>query len=290
MTAISEPAYLGEKPPFLNFATVKAVIRKDMRTLWPLGAAVAFMALLISAFLHNPSDFPDLAIKYGKNASIEVGTLLFILINVITLVGGALFVVMLAQQDRATDVRNDWMARPIKAGELVLAKALILAAVVVAPMALGALISVLTGKSEADVAFFSCFFAVIACALFLTLAWLCSGMIQAILATIGVVLLTFLMTSVSIGFSEVRQSMATERAAAAPVEFSARRIPPPPPIPELPAAVPAPPDFVPVGPMEQFKRWMGARSSDHCWSLHRGHGRRRRDAVAAAGTAASAAC
>ena len=262
MTAISEPAYLGEKAPFLNFATVKAVIRKDMRTLWPLGAAVAFMALLISAFLHNPSDFPDLTIRYGKNASGEVGPLLFVLINVITMVGAALFVVMLAQQDRATDVRNDWMARPIKAGELVLAKALILAAVIVAPMVLGALISVLTGKSEADVAFFSCFFAVIACALFLTLAWLCSGMIQAILATIGVVLLTFLMTSVSIGFTEVRQSMATERAVPAPVEFTARRLPPPPPIPSPPMTAPAPPEFVPIGTME---RPAAVRSSSDGW-------------------------
>ena len=261
MTAMSEPAYLGEKTPYLNFATVKAVIRKDMRTLWPLAAAVAGMTLLAAAFFHETNDFPELTIRYGRN-SLDVRSVLFFLFVTITLVGGSLFVVMLAQQDRATDVRNDWMARPIKAGELVLAKAAILAAIIVAPMALGGAIAVMTGKLEGDVAFFNWVFLVIACALLLTLGWLCSGIIQAILATIGVIILTLLMTSVSIGFSEVRQSMATERAVAAPAGFTVRRLPPPPTIPEAPTAVPAPAEFGPVRPME---RPANVRSTNDEW-------------------------
>jgi hypothetical protein len=254
MTAMSEPAHLGEKSPFLNWKTVEAVIRKDMRTLWPLAAAVAVLTLLASVFTHE-SPFPDLTIRFGSNDSIEVGPLLWSLMFVIMLVGAALFIVLLAQQDRATDVRNDWMARPIKAGELVLAKTLTLAAVVLAPMALGSLIAVTTGKLEGDVAVFNVYFAMIACALLLTLGWLCSGMIQAILATIGIVILTLIMTSVSLGFSEVRQSMA-ERAIAVPIEA-------PPPIPLPPRAAPVPPDVFLAVPTE---RPTMVRSSNDGWA------------------------
>ncbi|HEV7691003.1 MAG TPA: hypothetical protein VGO52_09280 [Hyphomonadaceae bacterium] len=261
MTAMSEPAYLGEKTPFLNFATVKAIIRKDMRTLWPLAAAVAVMTFLMSAFFHETSDFPDLTIKYGRS-SLQVGFLLFFLFVSIGMVCSALFVVMLAQQDRATDVRNDWMARPIKASELVLAKATMLAAVIVAPMALGSAIAVMAGKLEGDVAFFNWVFVMIACALLLTLGWLCSGIIQAILATVGVIILTLLMTSVSIGFSEVRQSMATERAVPAPAEFTVRRLPLPPTIPEPPRAAPAQPDVFLAVPRE---RPANVRSTNDEW-------------------------
>ncbi len=43
-TAMSEPAYAGSSP-FRNFTTVKAVIRKDMRTLWPFATVLAVMML-----------------------------------------------------------------------------------------------------------------------------------------------------------------------------------------------------------------------------------------------------
>jgi Ca2+-binding EF-hand superfamily protein len=254
MTAMNEPAYLGEKTPFMNLATVKAVIRKDMRTLWPLATAVAGMTLLASVFTHEPP-FSDLTIRFGRDVSIEVGQLLWGLIFIITLVGAVLFVVMLAQQDRATDARNDWMARPIKAGELVLAKAMTLAAMVLAPMALGVVIAVMTGKLGGDVAIYNWVFAVMACAMFLTIGWLCSGTIQAILATVGVVILTLLMTTVSVGVTEMRQSIAADRAIAVPIERTVR-------VPAPPRAMPAPPEFVPVGPME---RPANVRSSNEGW-------------------------
>jgi Ca2+-binding EF-hand superfamily protein len=238
MTAMSEPAYLGEKAPFLNFATVKAVIRKDMRTLWPLASAVAALSFMMATFFHDESDFPSITIDFG-NGTLHVGTMLFVGVTILLWVGTALFVVMLAQQDRATDVRNDWMARPIKAGELVLAKVFSAGGAVLVPTTLGALIYVLINPENVDLALTQIFLALMACTLFLALGWLCSGTVQALFATAGMVVLTFAMGSISAGLWEVRQSFrevprafAVERAAAAERPM---RVPSPIPPPARPA-------------------------------------------------------
>ncbi len=215
MTAMSEPAYAGEAP-FVNLATVKAIIRKDMRTLAPMAAGVAAISFLMSAFFHNESDFPDFELKFGGDFDMHTAPILSFTALVLLLFGTALFIVLLVQQDRATDPRNDWMARPIKAGELVLAKSLTVAAVVLAPTGLGAIVSVLLGSQNADAAFMEFYFAVVECSLYLTLGWLCSGTIQALLATVGLVILTFAMISFSAGVTEVRQSL--EAASPAPAD------------------------------------------------------------------------
>lgn len=230
MTAMSEAGYLGEKTPFMNFATVKAVIRKDMRTLWPLAAAVAVLALLAAVFTHEPPPLPDLSLSLGGDWSIELRPLVWGLLYTFALAGGSLFIVMLAQQDRATDVRNDWMARPIKAGELVLAKGLVVAAVVAAPAIAGTAIAVATGMLANDIAVLNLFFVLLGCVLVLTLGWLCSGILQAVLATFGIVILTLLMTFVSIRMSQPREFAAVEQpAVAAPTAPGFERIPAPAP-------------------------------------------------------------
>jgi Ca2+-binding EF-hand superfamily protein len=253
MTAMSEPAYLGEKSPFMNFATVKAIIRKDMRTLWPLAAAVAVLSFLMAAFLHEESDFPNITIDFG-DGRLDVGALLYGGMTILLYVGTALFLVMLVQQDRAADPRNDWMARPIKAGELVLAKVLSAAAVVLVPTALGALISVLIDSEEVDLAFLQVFFSLIECALFLALGWLCSGTVQALFATVGLAILTFAMGFVSAGLWEVRQAFPVERTEA----FVARPMAlPPPPLPPTAARG--------QGPV-QVERTAMVRSSNDGWT------------------------
>ena len=163
-----------DKTPYLNFATVKAVIRKDMRTLWPLGAAVAAITFLMAAFFHDNSDFPAITIDFG-NGTLHVETILFVGMSILVWVGTALFVVMLAQQDRATDPRNDWMARPIKAGELVLAKVLSAAAASAGPDGAWRAHLCCIQPEEVDLAFLQVFFALMECALFLALGWLCWG-------------------------------------------------------------------------------------------------------------------
>jgi hypothetical protein len=231
MTSMNETA-IPDAAPFLNFATVKAVIHKDMRTLWPLAAFVAVMNLLTAAFFREESDFPDFVIRYGDHSSVfHSAPLLFFASNLILLLGTALFIVLLAQQDRATDPRNDWMARPVKAGELVLAKVLTIIAVALVPVALGALISVLIGKQDAELAMLEVYSAALAGALFLTIGWLCSGPIQALLSAVGLLILTIVLAFVTVRAFEFTAQPLPARTAlieqpqAAPV---ARPAPAPP--------------------------------------------------------------
>jgi hypothetical protein len=226
---MSEPAHAGQSP-FVNVRTVSAIIRKDMRTLWPLAAAVAAINFLVAGFFQEQSDFPDFLLDFGK-MQIHVDAALYIATTLLVLVGTALFVVMLVQQDRAAHPLNDWMSRPIKAGEIIAAKVLTIGAVALAPTVAGAFIAVLTQGRDIEMAVVDIYFLTLECAFFLALGWLCSGTVQAVLATIGMGLFTILLVSISASVSELRGFTPIERPAAAvvgPRGGLAAPIPPPP--------------------------------------------------------------
>lgn len=169
--------------PGINFGVVAAIIRKDLRALGPFALALGLTMLIVSAFFHEVDDYPGVRLRFGEG-QLDVDGLLFLCSVTFLPIAGAIFIVMLVQQDRATDARHDWLSRPIRAGEIVLAKVLVVAAVVMAPSIVGNSFYVMNNIAPIDHLIGPVFTAFMGCVVFLVLGWLCSGPMQALLAPI----------------------------------------------------------------------------------------------------------
>ncbi|HEV2703787.1 MAG TPA: hypothetical protein VGV09_19335, partial [Steroidobacteraceae bacterium] len=88
------------------------IFRKDAQLLWP-------MAVLVAA-LHVCAAIPRHLIDHGKgSAQLEI---LSILLGALALVGVAVLIVVAMHQDPVPGTRQDWLIRPIRRRDLILAK------------------------------------------------------------------------------------------------------------------------------------------------------------------------
>jgi len=212
--------------PIMNFGTVAAIIRRDMQTLGWFALALALGALVITGFLQRASDFPEIVVQIG-DSQLHIGMMLFVICSTAVPVMGAIFIVMLVQQDKATDPRHDWMSRPIKVGELVLAKALVVTGVVFLPVVLGNIVYELINGLEMEDITLPIYLTFMECVFFLALGWICSGPLQALLTSIAMVFAAAVLIPFS---SAVIQTIPTpgffriapEATRVAPIEQPAR--------------------------------------------------------------------
>ena len=213
-------------PRFMNFGTVAAIIRKDMRTLWPLALGVAALSLVFEGFFQNVSDFPHAVLGSG-DITLPLDGTLWVASSVGISVAIGLFVVMLVQQDRAIDPINDWMYRPIRASEIVMAKVLTILAVVMAPSILGTtLYAMIHGDELMEVVGPVCLMFT-TCAFLLMLGWLSSGPFQALLAMLALGFLLFLLISISVSIAEMDVFQRVSLPAEATVSVAPTALPAP---------------------------------------------------------------
>jgi len=164
---------------------IVTIIRKDMALLGPLAIAGAIGLFVVSALVHARGDIPPLILDFGAS-QLHVDMLLFGLCAVVLPVAMSLFVILLAQTDVATDMRSDWLVRPVAPLEIVAAKALVIIGAIIAPMVAGDLIYLMLKPGAPDV--FETLWTGIGCAVFLlVLSWLVSTPFQAVLAVFGLV-------------------------------------------------------------------------------------------------------
>jgi Ca2+-binding EF-hand superfamily protein len=169
----------------LNYGTIAAIIRKDLRALWPFALVLAPFVLAMTALFRAQSDYPEVVIHVGAS-QLHLAAVLFLLNAFGLPIGVATFIVLLVHQDPATDARNDWMVRPISALDLVAAKALVILAVALIPAAVGYSIYVATHDNVSiDAAMGSIVSSVIVCIFILVVAWLASSPVQALLAPLA---------------------------------------------------------------------------------------------------------
>lgn len=102
------------------FAVVGAVLRKDLQALWPL-AVLTVAALLVNAL------YPAL----GRLTQGSFPSAVYLLC--------ALLIVAAVHQDPTSDVRRDWLTRPVPRGDLLLAKAAFVMLLVFVPIVLAKL-------------------------------------------------------------------------------------------------------------------------------------------------------
>ncbi len=99
-------------------AVIRAVMLKDLRALWPLAALTAGLIL--------------------AQALYQGGSPLTVYLPLVSSLASGLFVLGLVQLDAPASLRHDWLSRPIPVRDLLAAKALLAAVIVVLPAALGA--------------------------------------------------------------------------------------------------------------------------------------------------------
>jgi hypothetical protein len=100
------------------------IFKKDARLLWPMAALVAA--------LHVCAAIPRYLTDHGRlTAQLAI---LSDLLSALALLGVTMLVVVAVQQDPAPGTRQDWLIRPIRRGELALAKLLFVGLMVQAPM------------------------------------------------------------------------------------------------------------------------------------------------------------
>jgi hypothetical protein len=90
------------------------IFRKDWRLLWPLAVAGAVTQALLALLLYHSE-------PYSVSDEVSALAALLTLALAITLV---LLIVLAVQQDAIPGVSQDWLVRPIKRGDLLLAKLL----------------------------------------------------------------------------------------------------------------------------------------------------------------------
>ena len=211
---------------FMNFGTVAAIIRKDMRTLWPLAAGLMTLTLVLTSLFHDPDDFPYMLLNFG-DIQLHVADVLWMSTSTVLTAGTALFIVMLVQQDRAVDPVNDWMYRPIRASEIVMAKVLTVFAVVLTPSFLGNSIYVLIHGDTLGDLVAPIYIAFMSAVFFLVLGWLCSGPFQTLLATLAMAFLLFVLISLSVSIAELNVFMSVQATAIeTPLQAPAPPLPP----------------------------------------------------------------
>jgi hypothetical protein len=232
----------------MSAATVAAIIRKDLRALWPFALTLALVQLVISAFFHVARDYPDITLDIGAS-HIPLAPTLFGLHLVGLPIAVATFIVLLAHRDPATDARNDWMARPIWALDIVAAKSLVILAVVLVPAAIGNFAYVtMHDNVSIDTATGPIMLTLMGCIFMLVVAWLASSPVQALLAPLVLAiatLLAILTLGVTLGLGVIDTSGRVSRAVEIPAASQDRTrliLPPAPSPPTVAPTAPAPPE------------------------------------------------
>jgi hypothetical protein len=178
-------AALGvSKMPF-NPRTIAAIIRKDLRALWPFALAMAAFVLTVMALFRTQADYPEVVLDIGAS-QLHLGAVLMLITTFGLPIGVATLIVLLVHQDPAADTRNDWMARPISALDLVAAKALVILAVLLIPTTVGDFIYAAAHDNVSiNVTMGSIVSNLIVCIFILVVAWLSSSPVQALLAPLA---------------------------------------------------------------------------------------------------------
>jgi hypothetical protein len=96
------------------------ILRKDLRLLWPLAAFVLGCQLLAMLLTARGDPFGPTPLAY--------------LFSTLFAIGGVVLILMVVQQDPVPGVGQDWLVRPIRRRDLILAKLLFVVAVLHAPL------------------------------------------------------------------------------------------------------------------------------------------------------------
>ncbi len=176
---------------------IASIIRKDLRLFGWYAAAGAVVMFVCSAFFHLQSDFPPLTLSFGGSL-LHVDAVLYGLCAFGVPVALLIFVVILVQADVATDMRRDWLVRPVAPIEIVAAKLALVLAVVATPMIAGNLVYMMI-KPMPAAEVFATFGPMLGCSIaVLVLSWLVSTPFRALLAAVGMIVLLALAIAVAI--------------------------------------------------------------------------------------------
>lgn len=182
------PSRAFEAAELMRWQAVASIIRKDMTLLGPYALAVAIGMFLMSAAIHTGEDFYALMASIGASGS-RLEVFLLGLLGVGLAVAVALFVMLLAQTNVASDTRHDWLIRPVNPLEVVASKLVILFCAIVAPTIAGDFIYLTVKSASLEEAFSSFPTIFVCCVLVLVLSWLVSTPFRAVLAVLGMVVL-----------------------------------------------------------------------------------------------------
>lgn len=106
------------------------IFKKDLRLLWPFGAAAAILQLAIVA-VH---------LKLGVFEEQPIFSSVLLLLESMMYFGVAVLIATVVHEDSIVGMRQDWLVRPIRRGDLLMAKLLFLLLAVQAPMLLACVI------------------------------------------------------------------------------------------------------------------------------------------------------
>jgi len=103
---------------------VPHIVRKDWRLLWPLGCACAVLQAVLALLEYRPESF---AAGSGSNAAA-------IILSLSTGVALVLTILLVVHQDALPGVNQDWLVRPIRRRDLLVAKVLFVLLVIHGPI------------------------------------------------------------------------------------------------------------------------------------------------------------
>lgn len=108
-------------PPLMR---IGAIVRKDLRLIWPLAAGSAVLQGLLGLLQHRSSPF-DLG---GPRAALAA------IVTLALIVSMALVIVIVVQQEPLAGTNQDWVVRPIRRRDLLLAKLFLVALFIHGPI------------------------------------------------------------------------------------------------------------------------------------------------------------
>lgn len=114
---------------------IRAILRKDVRLLWPLAALSALLECILGVVQHHSTPFE---FGHGRMA-------LQVLVTLVLIVSMVLVIIIVVQQDPIPGSTQDWMVRPIRRRDLLLAKLLTVALFIHGPIFV---VQILQGLSE----------------------------------------------------------------------------------------------------------------------------------------------
>jgi hypothetical protein len=100
------------------------ILRKDWKLLWPLGGACAVLQAVLAFLEYRPESF---AASDGGNAAAMI-------LSLSLGIGLVLTILLVVQQDALPGVNQDWLVRPIKRRDLLVAKVLFVLLVIQVPI------------------------------------------------------------------------------------------------------------------------------------------------------------
>ncbi len=225
--------------PPINPRAIFAIIAKDTRLLWPFALVLALAQFVLTALFLEKEGYSAAIPDFGD---IQITLELFHTTGMPILM--AIFIATLIHTDPATDVRNDWMSRPISPLDIVIAKALGVIAVIIVPLVAGSIVYGLSHPAvDSDELALMFFLTMIGCTFMLVLAWLASSPVQALIAPFGLAILALAVVLTVGSFAIEVERPGTDATAEFP---QAEPAPPPalrsaPPAP-VPATAPTQPD------------------------------------------------